>query len=151
MSNYSKGFLALTAIFLSCSSFADEAKPQESADYKLQQNIELGEAETLAWLGMLDKGQYGESWDKGSLMFRNTIKRDEWIKAMDKIRKPLGSVVARTNVDIRTAKDPNGLPAGDYLVFFYKTSFSNKKEAFELLTLVQMSDGHWRVLTYQVN
>lgn len=146
-------FLTLsTVVSANVSAPAQPANQQAiSDDAKLQQNIEMSQAETLAWLGLVDKGQYGDSWSRGSLMFRNTIKKDEWIKAMEKIRKPLGALVARSNLDIRTAKDPHGLPAGDYMVFFYKSSFAHQNEAFELVTLVQESDGQWRVLTYQVN
>lgn len=135
----------LTGLF--CLSMNINAKEEG----KMQKNITVSQEETLEWLKVLDEGKYSDSWDKGSLMFRNTIQKDEWIKAMDKLRKPLGAVVNRSNLDIRTSKDPKGLPAGDYMVYFYKTSFAHQKEAFELVTLVQESDGEWRVLTYQVN
>lgn len=141
----------LASLLLSLPLNAADQTVQTAGALELEKNVGLGELVTRNWLDMLDKGKYEESWDTGSLMFRNTIKKKEWKRAMNQMRKPLGSALSRSILDIRTAKDPKGLPAGDYLVFFYKTAFANKKEAHELITLVQEKDGQWKVLTYEVN
>lgn len=143
--------IAACICFLPFVAFADQPSNAQNDQAKLQQNIDLSQIETEAWLGLLDKRLYGESWARASLMFRNTVTKKEWTEAMDKLRKPFGAVQSRANADIRTAKDPKGLPAGDYMVYLYKTVFSGNKEAFELITLVQESDGQWRILTYQIN
>ncbi len=102
------------------------------------------------WLALVDQGRYGESWDAGSTTFKMTIPRKEWIQAMNALRKPIGPVKSRKIIDIGTAENPKGLPAGEYMVYFYETEFSGKPKASELLTLVLERDGQWRVLTYQV-
>ena len=102
------------------------------------------------WLLLVDNGTYGDSWEIGSATFKLTIPKDRWVTLMEQIRKPLGSVQKREILDQRTAKDPKGLPPGDYMVFFYDTSFSEKGVAHELVTMVKENDGQWRVLTYQV-
>lgn len=102
------------------------------------------------WLKLLDGDKYSESWDTGSLTFRLTIPKGHWISMMEKIRKPFGNVSSRKILDQRPAKDPEGLPRGDYMVIVFQTTFSHNKEGRELVTLVQESDGKWRVLTYQV-
>lgn len=147
---FCRNFLLASLLFSVTLNAVDQTTPP-TANSELEKNVELSEMVTNNWLDMLDKGRYEDSWDKGSLMFRNTISKKEWKKAMDDMRKPLGSVLSRSVLDIRTSKDPKGLPAGDYMVFFYKTAFANKKEAHELVTLVQESDRQWRVLTYEVN
>jgi len=80
-----------------------------------------------------------------------TIGKEEWIELEQATRKPLGKVISRDVVDERIAKNPKGLPVGNYMVLFYNTSFTNRKDAHELVTLMQESDGKWRVLTYHVD
>lgn len=144
-------FLATLNAFSPFSLCGEVAQPVVPNQTNLAQEIQVSQIVTEAWLALLDKEQYEKSWQEGSLMFRNTVTSKEWSNAMLKLRKPLGSLMSRSIVDIRTAKDPQGLPAGDYMVYFYKSSFMNKKQSFELVTLVQESDGKWRVLTYQVD
>lgn len=102
-----------------------------------------------AWLLLADQGRYGESWDAGSTTFKMTISRNEWIKAMETLRRPLGAVRSRKIIDIGNAENPKGLPQGEYMVYFYETQFDHKPKASELLTLVLESDNQWRLLTYQ--
>lgn len=99
----------------------------------------------------LDRGQYEESWAKGDQLFQHTISQQEWAKALNDSRKPLGKVLSRTLKDQRPAMNPHGLPRGAYMVVEYNTSFENAPASGELLTLRQGTDGKWRVLTYQVN
>ena len=103
------------------------------------------------WLKLIDEEKYGESWDLGSNIFHYTIKRDEWIKAEQKLRKPLGKLVSRQLVEQRPANNPKGLAEGKYMVLYYKTAFQNRPQASELLTMVLGQDGKWKVLTYHVS
>jgi hypothetical protein len=114
-----------------------------------QRNMQLSAEAANRWLALVDQGKYGESWDTASNIMRFTIKRDEWIKAQEKLRGPLGNVISRTIVEQSPAKDPKGLPAGDYMVLAYKTKFTNRPSAYELVTMVLSTDGLWKVLTYQ--
>jgi hypothetical protein len=102
------------------------------------------------WLELVDKGRYGESWDKASFLMKSTIQKASWEKLMEQTRKPLGSVKSRQVLDQRTAKNPPGMPKGDYIVMFYKTAFSRKDTAYELLTLYYQ-EGKWNVVTYQID
>ncbi len=144
--------IALLAIILSASIYGQVntgAAPAVKDEAAIEQeNMRLSRIAADEWLKFMDAGQYGESWDAGSNIFRFTIKRDEWIKAEDKLRRPLGALVSRTLVEQRPAKNPKGLPAGDYMVLFYKTSFQNRPDAKELITMVLSTDGKWKVLTY---
>lgn len=119
-------------------------------DATLNKQIDESQQATSQWLQLVDAGKYGESWDTGAKSFQFTIKRDEWIKAEEKLRKPLGATNSRKILDIRWAKDPKNLPAGNYMVFVFDTSFQNREKARELVTLQEGSDGIWRVLTYHV-
>lgn len=125
---------------------------QSPADLK-EQNPDLQASQIAAqqWLSLIDKGVYEESWDAGAKTFQLTITKNEWTKALNGLRKPLGNVVSREILDQKTAKNPKGLPVGDYMVLFYKTSFQNRPQANELITMVKENDGQWKVLTYQHN
>lgn len=111
--------------------------------------LQTSAAASQAWLSIVDKNKYPESWDKSSALTKLTVPKDEWVQILEKTRKPLGSVTSRQVVDQRTAIDPSGMPKGKYIVMFYKTVFS-RKTAYELVTLNE-EDGQWSVLTYQVN
>ena len=119
-----------------------------SAQAKLDQDLTDTANVANQWLKLIDDARYGESWDYGSQKFQFTIKRDEWIKAEEKLRRPFGRLISRQLIEQRTAKDPKGLPPGDYMVLYYRSSFTGRPEAQELITMVKESDGGWRVLTY---
>jgi len=120
-----------------------------AADKAPSNDLTTSAVASEAWLHQVDEGKYGESWDAGSQIFKATISKDEWNKYLNASRQPLGSVTSRVVVDQRTAENPKGLLPGHYMVMVYKTSFSNKPNTFEIVTLRQEEDGQWRVLTYQ--
>lgn len=113
-----------------------------------QQFMEDNAAASLSWLKLIDAGNYAGSWDAASTTFKLTIKRDEWVKAMEKLRKPLGTVVSRTLLQQLPKQNPKGLPEGYYMVLVYQTDFSDRPKANELVTMILESDRKWRVLTY---
>ncbi|MBA2369433.1 MAG: DUF4019 domain-containing protein [Candidatus Protochlamydia sp.] len=134
---------------------AKEKVQEEKASQK--QNEEMAawmiEAGQVAknYVEGLDKGEYSASWNKGDVLFQRTISQQEWTTALNLARKRLGNVQSRTLKDQRPAWDPVGLPKGPYMVVEYNTSFDAAPGSGELLTLRRGGDGHWRVLTYQVN
>lgn len=137
--------LALSMIaLLPVLTFADNAKNALTAA------VESATIATQSWLDLIDKQRYGNAWDKSSELLKSSIGKDEWVIIMEQTRKPLGSVKSREVLDKRTAKNPQGLPEGDYMVMFYKTGFTQKAMAYELVTLYH-ENGEWRVVTYQVN
>jgi hypothetical protein len=131
-------------LLLPLSAFADQA--QKANDATAEASAKASET----WVKLLDNGKYGESWDDSATLMKLTIPKDEWINVLNKTRKPLGMVNSREVIDQRVANDPQGLPKGEYIVMFYKTTFGHKSMAYELVTLM-IEDGKWRVLTYHVN
>lgn len=131
------------SMLLPLSLFADTAK--SFSDNALQASA----AASQAWLGLLDKAQYGQSWDQSATITKLTINKEDWVQILEKTRRPLGAVSSREVVDQRTAQDPKGLPKGDYIVMVYKTVFSHQPAKVELVTLY-LEDGKWHVVTYQV-
>jgi len=128
--------------------FADSAKtPAATVD---RPTVEAAAQASLAWLKLFDQGKYGDSWDKGSSLLKGSIEREGWVQMQNQTHKPFGSVIKREVADERFAKNPHGLPPGDYMVMVYRTTFSNKKSAIEIVTLF-LEKGHWSVVTYQAS
>ena len=101
---------------------AQVAQPQQQQEGQLQ-GVPVAEKDIKgsidaanAWLQLVDSGNYGASWDAGALTFQFTISRSEWIKAMQKLRQPLGQVTSRQLEKQLVATNPKGLPAGEYMV-----------------------------------
>lgn len=101
------------------------------------------------WLGLLDRGFYGDSWDKAGAMLKGQIGKPGWGAAVEPARKPLGAVVSRKLTgDTPTHKLP-GVPDGDYDVVQYETEFAGNRKAIETIILAREADG-WKVDGYFV-
>jgi hypothetical protein len=102
------------------------------------------------WLGMVDEGQYIESWNEASEYFKLSINRDQWEQSLEAARKPLGKLFSRK---VRSAKYTTSLPGapdGQYVVIQFMTSFENKKSGIETVTPVMDKEGIWRVSGYYI-
>jgi uncharacterized protein DUF4019 len=75
------------------------------------------------------------------------VPRDQWVGMVKGVRGPLGSVKSRDVKTVTPAKSLPGAPDGDYTVIQYQTSYQNKADAVETLTLVNDS-GNWRCAGY---
>jgi Protein of unknown function (DUF4019) len=127
-----------------------QAAPQQQTQEQ-DKNLKDSLAASNAWLNLVDQGKYGESWDAGAMTYQFTISRNEWIKAMTLARQPLGQAVSRELIRQDPAVNPKNLPAGNYMVIYYKSAFSNRPNAHERVILQQQNNGQWKMLTYDVS
>jgi Protein of unknown function (DUF4019) len=127
-------------LFFNCSSNSSDDNP------------EIAEAVTTAqnWLSLVDSGQYSESWQTSSEIFRSAINQDQWAQTMTVIRMPLGNLLSRELSSKKYQTTLPGAPDGEYVVIVFKTSFSNKKLAYETITPMKEKDGKWRVSGYYI-
>ena len=116
---------------------------------ELQKDVDDAQAASIAWLKLVDQGDYGASWDTATKFIQLTLSRDEWIQSLNILRKPLGSKTDRTLVDMRVAMDPPNTPTGEYMILVYDTKFSGGSSAKELLTF-QKYQGIWKLYTYNI-
>lgn len=100
------------------------------------------------WLGLIDSGQYGKSWDEAASLFRNALSKDQWKQQVSSVRRPLGNVVSRELMAKQYYSSLPGAPDGKYVVIQYKTSFEHKGVAIETITPMLDQDGQWRVSGY---
>ncbi|MGZ8993263.1 MAG: DUF4019 domain-containing protein [Burkholderiaceae bacterium] len=99
------------------------------------------------WLGLLDRGEYGTAWDQCAQLFRQRVTREQWIDSLPSTRAPFGAVKSR-KVELAAYKTSlPGAPDGQYVTVRYRTSFDNKENAEELVTLA-FEDSVWRPTGY---
>ncbi|WP_309397338.1 DUF4019 domain-containing protein [Cerasicoccus maritimus] len=106
--------------------------------------VELAAREQAdAWLAVVDKGEYGEAWARSAPFFRIQISREEFVKALEKIREDLGAVEKRQLMRLFYTVRLPGSPDAHYVMIQYKTKFANREEpVVEIITpLLINSDG----------
>ena len=109
---------------------------------------DLAEKSALAWLAMVDAGNYEASWREAASFLRGAVSQEDFKKSMVGARQPLGRMLSR-KVKSRTYRESlPGVPDGKYVVLEFDTSFENKKTAVETVTPMQESDGTFRVSGY---
>jgi hypothetical protein len=100
------------------------------------------------WLALVDGEKYEESWDESSQLFQGGISKEQWVQAMQAVRKPFGKKISRElkSQHYRTALP--GAPDGEYVVIQFNASFENKQVAVETITPMLGKDGQWRISGY---
>ncbi len=98
-----------------------------------------------AWLALVDAGRWDESWRATGASFQklNTVR--VWADVSERVRVPLGAVLSRTELSQETVPAP---PHG-YEMIKFRTSFANKPDTVETLSLVR-EGGAWRVVGYLI-
>jgi exonuclease VII small subunit len=131
--------IVLAVTFLPYSAVADTGSQEKAAVSAAQR-----------WLAMVDSGNYGESWQEASELFRNAVTAAQWQQSLQGARKPLGKLISRK---VKTASYKTSLPGapdGKYVVIQFDTSFEKKKSALETVTPMMEQDGKWRVSGYYI-
>ena len=105
------------------------------------------EAAALHWLSLIDSGQYSQSWDASAVRFQASLTSEDWVKALNGVRKPFGELLSRKVKKAKRRSSLPGAPDGEYTVFTMKSQFENKKKAIETLTLVK-TGTQWKAVGY---
>jgi len=110
--------------------------------------VPKAQAAAKAWLGLIDTGKYGESWDQAAAIFKSSISKPDWEKGLTGIRSQLGAIKSRALKSATFAKTLPGAPDGEYVVIQFDSQFENKAAAVETVTPMHEKDGSWRVAGY---
>jgi len=102
------------------------------------------------WIALLDDQKYEESWQQAASMFRDQGKQEQWIVSLKRFRDPLGPPVSRTASRVDFTKTLRAAPDGDYAIIHFTTTFKNKSDVTERLTLVK-EDGKWQAAAYAIH
>ena len=120
-------------------SFADENESKNKA---------LKSAKS--WLSLVDKGEYGKSWDNTSKLFQDAVPKAIWEQQISAVRSPFGNVKSRKLESKTYATRLPGAPDGEYVIIQFNTVFDYKANAVETVTPIKDSDGEWRVSGYYI-
>ncbi|MFS1703226.1 DUF4019 domain-containing protein [Alteromonas sp. AMM-1] len=92
-----------------------QAKPQ-------QMDIEPA----YAWLELIDRGRYFQSWQYASDHFKQNIDASQWNDVLVGAKASLGDLVSRELSGYGVRDTVAGLPKGNYMVFQFKSEFTHK-------------------------
>jgi hypothetical protein len=109
-----------------------------------------GESAALAWLALIDSGNYSASWSAAASLFRKRMSRSQWQAAAAGVRSPLGALKSRKVQSATFMRSVPGAPAGKYVIVTFASSFENKAAATETVIPMLDSDGAWRVSGYYI-
>ena|SRR5271170_2817176 len=123
---------------MSCPCYANEADENAAV------------AASGAWLSLVDKGQYGQGWDKAADLLKTAVRRGTFQAQLKAARGPLGKFVTRELKNKRYATSLPGAPDGKYVVIQYETAFAKKKNALETVTPMLDKNGQWKVSGYYI-
>jgi hypothetical protein len=113
-----------------------------------QKPEQLAQQSAESWLVLVDAGKYDESWQEASQYFRGAVTKDDWRKALQGSRDPLGKLLSRKLRSATYKTTLPGAPDGEYVVIQYESSFEHKQTAVETVTPTLDKDGKWRVSGY---
>lgn len=104
--------------------------------------------EARHWLGILDKKQYDEAWERASILVQKSITKEEFIEQARRSREPLGSFIKRTIIMAQPRTELPGAPKGKYVLITFNSVFHNKAKVTESIMIEQEADTTWKVAGY---
>jgi len=103
-----------------------------------------------AWISLIDRGAYDESWDRTAEVFKTRVKREQWIEDLNVNRRPLGKVRSRKLLTAVYVSDLPDSPRGEYVLLDYEVAFETDVPIREIIIPYLAPDGEWRVAGYSL-
>ena len=75
------------------------------------------------------------SWNTAGKKFQNAITPSKWAESLKQVRPPLGALSQRALLSTQVHQELPGAPDGDYALLVFRTSFANKTDSRETVTL----------------
>jgi Protein of unknown function (DUF4019) len=116
---------------------------QASADPHATEE-QAAERQALGFLGYIDHGRFADSYAYTGMLIRSQLDREAFASQVEKARAGTGTLQARELIDAGYSTTVPGAPEGQYVVLHYHSSFANRPDTVETLTLA-MAKGYWRV------
>lgn len=113
-----------------------------------QADIVSARAAALLWLGRVDAGEFGRSWQEAAPYFQRISTEARWTDLLGNVRLPLGRPVYREATTGEFSVVMPGMPDGAYVFLQFQTEFERKKTTVETMTLLRDTDGRWKVAGY---
>ena len=109
---------------------------------------DAAQAAAESWLKLVDEGKAEASWEQAAKLFKDAVTKEQWKKALEAARGPLGKLVSRKLKSRDYAERLPGGPDGKYVVIQYDSALEKKAAAVETVTPMLDPDGAWRVSGY---
>lgn len=135
--------LLLLVFSISCQAQNDELNTKT-------ENIANAIESSNQWLKSIDSSSYEISWETSSELFKKSITKENWVQALEGVRKPLGNMISRKLQTKEYKTTLPGAPDGEYVVIVFSTEFENKDNSYETITPMKDKDGKWRVSGYYI-
>jgi hypothetical protein len=143
-------FALVLAVVACGSDTARSGGPVSAAQFANEFHETQAQQTVMAWLALVDRGEYDSSWDEAAAMFQRSVGREEWREAAAKLRGPLGKLRSRTfRMQMWSERLP-GAPVGQYMVSTYRSDFEDQEGAEETVTAVVGGTRGWRVGGYMI-
>lgn len=134
--------MSIALAFYALASLSGSAPTPATAQTSAQAAAENATVEaSRAWLALVDQGDWNASWDATGQAFKALNTSAKWAEVSQRVRTPLGAVKSRDVVTVNYAPAP---PYGYWIVKF-RTSYANKANAIETLSLA-WEDDSWKVV-----
>ncbi len=101
-----------------------------------------------AWLALVDRGDAQAAWNAGGKKFQAALTAPLWEAELKKEQSRNGRATQRTVGPTRFQSRLAGMPDGEYAQILFRTSFANRSNGSETLSLEREADGQWRVIGY---
>jgi hypothetical protein len=125
-----------------------EEKIQKRAASDSQPQTQDAVSAAQKWLALIDGGNYSETWNEASAIFRGAVTEPGWENSMTTFRQPLGDLISRKLKSAQLMTELPGAPDGRYVVMQFETSFASKKSTIETVTFMRGKDGQWKSAGY---
>lgn len=93
------------------------------------------------WLTLVDQGRWDESYKGTGSAFQKLNTEKVWAATSEKVRTPLGAVLSR----VVLSQQELPAPPNGYQVVKFRTSYANKADAVETVSL-ERENSSWRVV-----
>ena len=111
-----------------------------------------------AFLALIDRGQYDDSWDAAASTIKNTISKASWSTVMSVNRKRFGTLLSRKLESSQAVTTVPGSPEGQegqYVVLQYRGSFTrggsgNAVRPASETVVVTNENGKWVGYQYSI-
>lgn len=111
--------------------------------------IAAAEDAALAWLALVDAGDYEASWEQAAPALRDAVTTQQWIAALGQAHGSLAPFGERERISAQYTTELPNAPEGEYVVLQYRTGVAGDRTVVE--TVVPMNiDGEWMVSGYFV-
>lgn len=111
-------------------------------------NVMPATSEARKWLTIMDHNDFSHAWEQASILVRQSITKEAFIKEASRSREPLGSFIKRDILIAQPKTEMPGAPQGQYVLITFKSEFHNKQPVNETIIVQKDPDNSWRVAGY---